>query len=270
MRRIAVVLLSVGLAAGACGDDLDGADPPEGPSDGEAVNLAYDFENRSDGWASEVTDYTDATRPEDVLSETGVSPPGIDAGTDFFHLAATNRSDDLFLYLLRQVTADAGLAAEQDYAATFTVSFASDAPTGCAGIGGPPGEAVYLKVGASSEQPVPVMQDGRSRLTVDKGGQSQGGDAAVVAGTIDNGIPCEQALESDAPPYAMVTRTGTLEAVTTDEDGSLWLFVGTDSGFEGRTSIYYDRIEVTLTPTAAAEATASGRRHSQPLRLNSR
>jgi hypothetical protein len=28
------------------------------------------------------------------------------------------------------------------------------------------------------------------------------------------------------------------------------LFIGTDSGFEGRTSIYHDRIEVALTPTA--------------------
>jgi hypothetical protein len=63
-------------------------------------------------------------------------------------------------------------------------------------------------------RPVPVMDDGTSRLSADKGGQSQGGDAATVAGTIDNGIPCEQALESDTPPNAMVTRTGTVGDVT--------------------------------------------------------
>jgi hypothetical protein len=250
VQRTAMVLLAASMMVAGCGDDPDGSDASTPPPEEGAVTLTYDFEDGSDGWASEVTDYTEATRPDDVLSETGVSPPGIDAGSGFFHLAASNPSDDVFLYLLRQVTADAGLEAGRTYTASFTVRFASSAPTGCAGIGGAPGEAVYLKVGASDEQPVPVMEEGRSRLTVDKGGQSQGGDAAVVAGTIDNGIPCEQALESDDPPYAMVTRAGTLDAITTDQDASLWLFVGTDSGFEGRTSIYYDRIEVTLTPIA--------------------
>ncbi len=249
MRRTAMVLLAASLGVVACGGDAEGPEPPTPPPEDTSVTLSYDFEDGSDGWASEVTDYTEATRPDDVVSETGVAPPGLEEGTGFLHLAASNPSDDVFLYLLREVTSDAGLEGGRTYTASFTVRFASNAPTGCAGIGGAPGESVYLKVGASPEQPVPVMEDGQSRLAVDKGGQSQGGDAAVVAGTIENGIPCEQALESDPPPYAMVALGGTLDAVTTADDGSLWLFVGTDSGFEGRTSIYYDRIEVTLTPT---------------------
>jgi len=249
MRRTVVALLLALSSVSACADDPAAPDATTPPPDDAAVTLSYDFEEGSDGWASEVTDHTAATRPQDVVSRTGVSPPGLDAGTDFFHLAASNPSDDVFLYLFREVT-DAGLHGGRSYDAAFTVAFASDAPTGCAGIGGAPGEAVYLKVGATADQPVPVTTDGDSRLSVDKGGQSQGGTAAVVAGTIDNGIPCEQALESDQAPYAMVTRTGTVEDVTVAEDGSLWLFVGTDSGFEGRTSIYYDRIEVTLTPAA--------------------
>ncbi|MDE0699169.1 MAG: hypothetical protein OXH61_00425 [Acidimicrobiaceae bacterium] len=35
--------------------------------------------------------------------------------------------------------------------------------------------------------------------------------------------------------------------VETDDDGSVWLIVGTDSGFEGLTRLYYDRIAYTLT-----------------------
>ena len=33
-----------------------------------------------------------------------------------------------------------------------------------------------------------------------------------------------------------------------DNTGSAWLIVGTDSGFEGLTSLYYHRITYTLTP----------------------
>lgn len=237
---------------GSCGDDGDSTNgttngtTTRSGSDG-TVTLVYDFENGSDGWAGDMSDFSDATRPDDFLAETGSAPPGFDADNGFFHLAATNTSDDVFMYLRRQVGPDDGLVPSTGYQIDYTVEFASAAPTGCAGIGGPPGEAVWLKVGATSEEPVPVSRDGDVRLSVDKGGQSQGGPAAVIAGDIANGIPCEEALDSDRPPYAMVERTATIEG-TTDDQGSIWLFVGTDSGFEGRTSIYYDRIEVALTP----------------------
>ena len=34
-----------------------------------------------------------------------------------------------------------------------------------------------------------------------------------------------------------------------DENGTLWLFVGTDPGYEGFTTQYIDSLDVTLTPT---------------------
>jgi hypothetical protein len=36
--------------------------------------------------------------------------------------------------------------------------------------------------------------------------------------------------------------------VTADEEGVIWFIVGTDSGFEGLTTIYYDTITVVLEP----------------------
>ena len=35
-------------------------------------------------------------------------------------------------------------------------------------------------------------------------------------------------------------------SVTTDSDGAVWLIVGTDSGFEGLTRLYYARISYVL------------------------
>lgn len=247
---LALALVLAACAGGTQDDNDDPATPTPSPS-GEpgVVEATYDFEAGSDGWASDIADYSDATRPDDFLSETGAAPPGLDIGDDTFHLAASNTSDDLFMFLRREVGAELPLEASTSYEVAFTVAFASAAPSNCAGIGGAPGESVWMKVGAVPEEPVPVSQDGDTRLSVDKGGQSQGGADAEVIGDVANGIPCEEALDQDPPPYAVVSHDHTLaDPVTTTEDGTMWLFVGTDSGFEGRTSLFYDRIEVTFTP----------------------
>lgn len=244
MWIVAAVLV---LAAG-CTADTGGTTTTSEPGPGQPISLSFEFVGGSDGWAAEISDYTEATRPEDAIAQTGVAPPGMDADRGFFRLAADNRSDDLFQYMLRPLREPAGLAPNTPYEIEFRVVAASNAPSDCAGIGGAPGESVWLKVGASTEQPVPVSQDGETRMNVDKGGQSQGGENADVAGVIANGIPCEEALDAGRP-YETVTWTETLDnTVSTDEEGELWLFVGVDSGFEGRTDLYYDTVEVVLDP----------------------
>ena len=45
--------------------------------------------------------------------------------------------------------------------------------------------------------------------------------------------------------------------VTADGEGRLWLIVGTDSGFEGLSALYYARIACTLTPAEARDSEAS-------------
>lgn len=254
-RRVLLMPLVVGgllAASAACTDDgLPTPRDPPSPSptrhDDGALVLEYEFVDGLEDWDGDVTDFSEATRPEDVVVEPAAPPPGLEgAGTGFVHVAATNRSDDLFQYLRRQVH---GLDPDATFEVSFEVRFASDAPTGCMGVGGAPGESVWLKVGASPVQPAPVETDGEIRLSVDKGNQAQGGRFAGVAGVIANGIPCEEALATDPPPHAMVALRHTLEApVSASQTGDLWLFVGTDSGFESRTSLYYDRIEVWLRP----------------------
>jgi hypothetical protein len=34
---------------------------------------------------------------------------------------------------------------------------------------------------------------------------------------------------------------------TSDKDGNIWVIVGSDSGFEGKTAVYYNSISITLT-----------------------
>jgi hypothetical protein len=208
------------------------------------VQLAFTFEEGTEGWRGAFADYPSGREQDFHLVFEHRALPA-EAGTrgKGLYLAGDNLSDDLFMFLTREVT---GLRPQASYALTFELVLASNAGSGCAGIGGAPGESVYLKAGASLTEPRGVPDaEGLVRLDVDKGVQSTGGANAQVLGNIANGLSqCPEA------PYRLITRSnqGTPFLITTDERGALWLLVGTDSGFEGTTTLYYDSIRVVLEP----------------------
>ena len=79
-------------------------------------------------------------------------------------------------------------------------------------------------------------------INIDKGNQSMGGKDAGVAGNIANGRQAD-----DPPQYIILTRTYRHpHPIQTNEQGHIWLIVGTDSGFEGQTALYYKNIVVKL------------------------
>jgi hypothetical protein len=66
-----------------------------------------------------------------------------------------------------------------------------------------------------------------------------------VAGNISNG---SDQCQGDAP-FLTIERVHTHPVpIAANEAGEIWLLVGTDSGFEGRQTVYYRSIEATLTP----------------------
>jgi hypothetical protein len=164
-----------------------------------------------------------------------------------YYLEGMNHSDDLFMFLKRRLGTDDGVAPGQEYRIKFTIVFASNAPSGAMGIGGSPGESVFLKAGASTVEPEVYLDSdtGYYLMNVDKGsGNSDNGTAASVIGDIANGLSAEE-----NPRYISLKRQHEHQyTITASPDGELWLLVGTDSGFEGLTGIYYQSIAVTLQP----------------------
>jgi hypothetical protein len=162
-----------------------------------------------------------------------------------------NHSDDLFMFLKRRLGTDDGVLPGQEYRIKFTIVFDSNAPSGAVGIGGSPGESVFLKAGASTVEPEVYLDSDTNYylMNVDKGsGNSESGEAVSVTGHIANGLSADE-IDMENPPYVSVKRQHEHEyTVTASPDGELWLLVGTDSGFEGLTGIYYQRIAVTLKP----------------------
>ena len=207
------------------------------------IQQSFDFRHGALNWQPGFGDYTPEFRPDtyELRSEIRQLPPEIGSGTGFF-LQGHNRSDDLFMFLKRRLTQADGIVAGQTYEINYTILFASNACTDCLGIGGHPGFSVFLKAGAAPIEPIPYGPN--QRMNVDIGSQSQGGIAASVAGNIATGLGY-----SLDPPYVSLTRTHRHTArVTASPNGELWLLVGTDSGFEGLTQLFYQRIDVTLVP----------------------
>ena len=243
-KRTAVSILFAAslLLLAACAAINDTA-----PSD--ELSLEYDFSDSAHGWTGDFTDVP-VDYDEDLYQlrfEHADRPDEVGEGKALM-LSGQNASDDLFMYVKKGLTPADGIQPDTLYRITFEVEFATDAPAGAVGIGGPPGEAVWVKVGAAPVEPVPVAEPDMGTvyylLNVDKGRQNDDGEHAIRIGDV------AKEHDDQFEVYELKTldhRDDPLE-MTSDSEGNLWIFVGTDSGFEGRTTLYYTSIQVELVP----------------------
>lgn len=235
------VLLAIGLLSCA-------GQPTTTSTVQQPLVIEYRFSKGEQGWIADFADWpADATR-EFYELDSGIRDLPVELGQSEqgFMISGNNHSDDLFMYLRKKLTAQEGILPSTDYQVKIEVEFASNAFAGAIGIGGSPAESVYVKTGASTEEPLPVESHESGSpmlvLSVDKGQQSQDGSNAVVIGNV------AKTDGSEDEKYALKTLSGeemTLTA-TSHSDGSLWIFIGTDSAFEGITTLYYTRVKITL------------------------
>jgi hypothetical protein len=238
------LILAAGLLVSACESDSPAPTPAPTPPPAPApVVIVSSFAAGFDGWQASYADYTpgqEATIGFASGHERLPAPLDMNAGV---FLASDNRSDDVFMYLWRPVT---GLAPGRRYRVEMTVTVATNAPPSCPGIGGAPGESVYLKAGAAPREPANRIEGGAVVTNLDKGNQSVGGSEIVLIGDFAQTV----AGDCAAPLYqrkTLVTGAGA-PFVTSDAAGRLWLVIGTDSGYEGHTRAYVLEAGATLTP----------------------
>jgi hypothetical protein len=166
-------------------------------------------------------------------------------------LSGNNHSDDLAMLVKAPVE---GLLPDTLYRLEMELEMASNIPTGCSGIGGSPGDSVYMKLGAATNEPLTVTDpaDNMLRLNFDFGQQSQGGAGAIVVGTLANSKSCDVSVEAPWELKTVTTQGEPLRA-RTDADGTLWVVAGSDSAFEGRSDWYLTRLQVRLEKVAGTE-----------------
>ncbi len=212
-----------------------------GCSDGDSLGFDYDFSRGPSGWVEGYADYPASEEPIFMLeADYRALPSPLDTSRSALFIAGTNRSDDLWMYYKTEIA----LPADATYRVRFDVEIATAVPAGCVGVGGAPGEGVTVKAGVSLIEPDRALDAaGYWRMNVDKGQQTQGGDDAVVIGDLANSRTCEQGFEWEVKQLG-----GPSMMLTTDSTGRAWLFVGTDSGFESRSAVYYTRFRALLEP----------------------
>lgn len=205
------------------------------------TSTVYDFRNGSYDWEGDFADYPveDSIKYALKFDYTDL-PSSLGTGKSLM-LSGNNQSDDLFMFIKKNLS---GLRPNTEYSISFEIKFATNVGTGTIGAGGSPGESVYLKAGAYSEEPEKIALDGYYMMNLDKGNQSSRGDDMIVIGTISSSY----ANDFD---YVLETRNNiTSFKARTNHNGELWIIVGTDSGFEGTTTIYYTQISLVLTRSA--------------------
>ncbi|WP_438864763.1 hypothetical protein [Neptunicella sp.] len=204
----------------------------------EPQTIHFDFETGKQGWEAAYSDYPSDDADTFELSSGILTLPD-DSSQNGFFMGGTNRSDDLFMFIKSRFI---GLQGSARYIAKVSIDLISNAGDNCFGAGGAPGESVYVKFGFGETEP----KQSDYYLNVDKGNQSTDGtNAHVVGNVVVPGLACEG---GDFGAKTISTTSETQLEFTSNADGSIWLFVGTDSGYEGRTEVYYDNISITVQP----------------------
>lgn len=230
MKTIGVLFILCGLSVISCS-------VPE--QDTMVFSITYDFSTMDNGWTGDFADYPvgDSISYE-LFYKHDTLPTNLNANATkkALHISGNNHSDDLFMFVKKKIT---GLRPNATYTILFNIKMASNASTSSVGIGGSPGTSVYLKAGASLVEPKKIEQDGFYYMNIDKGNQATEGADMILLGNI--GVAATTTQFTSISRY---NTSVTAFTITTNESGEIWLIVGTDSGFEGLTHLYYTQIDV--------------------------
>ena len=224
---LAFVLLSCSFLSSCGGNSVTIA-----PSN---QTFQFDFSNGAQGWSAGFANYTAGQEAFfELASGIRPLPAPLDQSRAGFYVSGTSKSAALFMFLKVQVS---GLKPNTGYKASFHVEFATNAPSGCAGIGSSPGEGVRVMAGAPSIEPQPILENSANyimNIDINK-------DAMVIGNVANGSTDCLN------PVYQTKAIDSTSAwSVRTDAEGKLWLLVGTGSGFEGTTSLYYQQFRAAL------------------------
>lgn len=208
-------------------------------------SLSYDFINGYEGWTGDFADYplTDSLFYQLKFTRATLPTP-LNTGKYALMITGCNHSDDLFMFIKRKIT---GLKPNTTYQLLIDVEFASKAPTHASGVGGAPGESVTVKAGASIIEPLKIHSGIYFRMNIDIGAQANSGVAMKAIGNVG--------VSDSTSVFTLVNRNNRANPflITTDANAEVWVCIGTDSGYESTTTLYYNLIKLTFSTVSGLQ-----------------
>jgi len=230
IKKITALLLSATIVSGLVGCTGETKVP----------EVTYKFDETQEGWIGGFADLPIGEENKEFysLDFQYADIPVEGKESKGLYITGNNHSDDLFMYITKKVDKEIGLKANTKYKVDLSFDMATGVPGGMMGIGGSPGSSIYVKAGIVNVEPN-VVEDSLNyyRFNIDQGSQSGGGKDMTVLGNV------EKTDESVDESFQYKSFESSYEVIT-DENGQAWIVIGTDSGFEGITQLYYDNIEI--------------------------
>tara|TARA_R110002124_G_scaffold271631_1_gene440548 strand:- start:17 stop:724 length:708 start_codon:yes stop_codon:yes gene_type:complete len=228
LRKVLYILVISGLL-GACQKD---------PKLVAITTVDSEFQTGIDNWTPGLAGYTAQTDSATVdwqVSYSRLRPP-LDTTRYGLKMQSTNDDTDLFMFVTKKV---AGLEPLTNYYIQFDIALSTNVFKDSLDLLGKPGQSVFLKVGAFPNEPAYVLVNGVATLNVDKGVVSKSGSDLISLGEVNN--------QEIRKIFTLVHYNNPdTYTVRTNSNGELWLYLGTDSGYPGKTTYYIDRAVIKL------------------------
>lgn len=152
-------------------------------------------------------------------------------------IVGDNHSDDMFMGFYKKIT---GLEGNKEYIFKLGFDLGTNVSSNMMGIGGSPGSSVYVKAGIIPIEPKTIVKNDYYRIeNIDKANQSKSGKDLKV-------ITDLQKTSGDTSNDYEYKKVMQYFIAKTNDDGEAYIMIGTDSGFEGLTEVYYDNIKLSV------------------------
>ncbi|MCY6356529.1 hypothetical protein [Clostridium sp. ZS2-4] len=204
-------------------------------------STTFKFTENNEGWTGDFSDLPINNEDFYELKFKHANIPIEGKNDKGLLLQGNNHSDDLFMYITRKFDKNIGLIPNTTYKIDLSFDIATNVPGETMGIGGSPGSSVYVKAGVVNVEPTSQAKNGYLRMNIDKANQYQSGKNMIVLGDIAK--ICSENKNSIDESFQYKHFTASFE-ITTNKNGEAWIIIGTDSGFEGLTELYYTNINV--------------------------
>jgi len=118
---------------------------PSAPVQPQVLEFEFSFAADDEGFSGGFADYPAGEKESYELSfEYKALPADFAPDRKGLFIKGHNHSDDLFMFIKKKLGAEEGIKANTVYNLGLSVEFATSAASGCVGIGGAPGERVFI------------------------------------------------------------------------------------------------------------------------------